>query len=180
MRISAWVWMASKNKNNLLTLCLQASEKMKRFHKSLRPLLLHKGVGELRALILLHLFLRCPDANQLQIFFSLAGLGSVIRESGSSINGRTKISKAGDRIYKGALFMPSMVTIDIMPNSKPNYERLKTSGKHATAAQVAAMRNLLVIAHSLHKNGEVHGCIRKNVSYSEKIFGRVVMFFWKF
>ena len=54
-------------------------------------------------------------------------LDPVIRESGTFIRGKTRISKAGDRIYRGALFMPVMV---------------------------AVMRKILIIAHSLYKSGE--------------------------
>lgn len=112
-----------------------------------------KGVGELTALILLHLFLRYPDANQRQIV-SLAGLDPVMRESGSSVKGRVKISKAGDKIYRGALFMPAMVAIRRNTKLKAYYERLKERRKHTTVAQVAVMRKLLIIAHSLYKNAE--------------------------
>ena len=114
-----------------------------------------KGVGELTALVLLHLFLRYPHANQRQIV-SLAGLDPVIRESGSSVRGRVKISKAGDKIYRGTLFMPAMVAIRHNTKLKAYYERLKGCGKHTTVAQVAVMRKLLVIAHSLYKSGEIY------------------------
>lgn len=113
------------------------------------------GIGELTALILLHLFIRYPDANQRQIV-SLAGLDPIIRESGSSIRGKVKISKAGDRIYRGALFMPAMVAIRHNAKLKAYYERLKANGKHTTVAQVAVMRKLLIIAHSLYKSGEMY------------------------
>jgi len=113
------------------------------------------GIGELTALILLHQFIRYPHANQRQIV-SLAGLDPVIRESGSSIRGKVKISKAGDRIYRGALFMPAMVAIRFNAKLKAYYERLKANGKHTTVAQVAVMRKLLVIAHALYKSGQIY------------------------
>jgi len=113
------------------------------------------GIGELTALILLHLFIRYLHANQRQIV-SLAGLDPVMRESGSSIRGRVKISKAGDRIYRGALFMPAMVAVRHNAKLKAYYERLKANGKHTTVAQVAVMRKLLVLAHSLYKSGEMY------------------------
>ena len=112
-----------------------------------------KGIGEISALVLLHLFIRYPNANQRQIV-SLAGLDPVIRESGVSIRGKVKISKAGDKIYRGALFMPAMVAIRHNTKLKKYYERLKESGKHTTVAQVAVMRKLLIIAHALYKSGE--------------------------
>ena len=36
------------------------------------------------------------------------------------------------------------------------YERLKVKGKHTTLAQIAVMRKLVVVAHSLYKSGEVY------------------------
>jgi len=32
------------------------------------------------------------------------------------------------------------------------YDRLKTNGKHSTSAQIAVMRKMILIAHSLYKN----------------------------
>jgi len=113
------------------------------------------GVGELTAIVLLHLFIRYPDANQRQIV-SLSGLDPIIRESGTSVRGKVKISKAGDRIYRASLFMPAMVAIRHNKKIKAYYERLKEKGKHTTVAQVAVMRKLLVVAHSLYKSEEVY------------------------
>jgi len=114
-----------------------------------------KGIGELTALVLLHLFIRYPGANQRQIV-SLAGLDPVIRESGTSIKGKPKISKAGDKIYRAALFMPAMVVVRHDARFKAYYERLKNNGKHTTAAQVAVMRKLLIVAHAIYKSGEAY------------------------
>jgi len=114
-----------------------------------------KGIGKLTALILLHLFIRYPNANQRQIV-SLAGLDPIIRESGTSVRGKARISKAGDKIYRSALFMPAMVVIRYDEKFKAYYERLKNSGKHTTVAQVAVMRKLLIVAHSIYKSGEVY------------------------
>jgi len=36
------------------------------------------------------------------------------------------------------------------------YERLKENGKHTTVAQIAVMRKLVIIAHSLYKNEELY------------------------
>ena len=35
---------------------------------------------------------------------------------------------------------------------KALYERLKAKGKHTTQAQIAVMRKIIIIAHSLYKN----------------------------
>ena len=92
-----------------------------------------KRVGALTALVLLHLFLRYPNANQRQIV-SLAGLDPVMWEFGTSIRKRSRISKAGDRIYRAALFISAMVAIQHNERLKAYYQRLKERGKHTTAA----------------------------------------------
>ncbi len=113
------------------------------------------GIGKVATIVLLHLFIKYPNANQRQIV-SLTGLDPIVKESGSSIRGKTRISKAGGRIYRGTLFMPVMVAIRHNNHIKEFYTRLKENGKHTTVAQVAVMRKLIIIAHSLYKSGELY------------------------
>lgn len=114
-----------------------------------------KGIGRIGGIVLLHLFLHYPHANQRQIV-SLSGLDPIIRESGTSIRGKSRISKAGSRLYRGTLFMTAMASILHNPQMKAFYERLKANGKHTTVAQIAVMRKLIVVAHSLYKSGEMY------------------------
>jgi len=113
------------------------------------------GIGKIGGIVLLHLFIKYPHANQRQIV-SLAGLDPIIRESGTSIKGQTRISKAGNRLYRGTLFMPAMASTKHNAKMKAFYERLKANGKHTTQAQIAVIRKLVVVAHSLYKSGEVY------------------------
>jgi len=39
---------------------------------------------------------------------------------------------------------------------KSFYERLKANGKHTTSAQIAVIRKLVVVAHSLYKSGQMY------------------------
>lgn len=127
------------------------------------------GIGNVAAAALLHLFLRYPNASRAQIV-SLAGIEPVQSCSGSSVRSRPKISKAGDKLYRGALFMSVMVAVRHNPQMRAFYERLKTNGKHTTAAQIAVMRKLLLIAHSLYKNDQRYDPDRylKHASSAEK------------
>ena len=134
---------------------LQTMRKDEKLSNKFDAIVSIKGIGELTALVLLHLFLRYPNANQRQIV-SLAGLDPVIKESGTSVRGKVRISKAGDRIYRAALFMPAMVIVRYDERFKIYYERLKKSGKHTTVAQVAVMRKLLIVAHSVFKSEEFY------------------------
>jgi len=118
------------------------------------------GIGELGAIVLLHLFLKYPDANKKQLV-SLVGLDPTRFDSGSSIHKISKISKAGAKIYRGVLFMGTMTATRYNPEMKLFFDRLKENGKHTTQAQIAVMRKMIIIAHSLYKN---------NVKYSAKVY----------
>ncbi len=117
------------------------------------------GIGDVAALVLLHLFVRYENANRAQVV-SLAGLDPIERSSGSSLRSRTKISKAGARVYRGILFMAAMVAIRYNDEMKAFFAHLKDSGKHTTVAQVAVMRKLLVIAHALYKHNKKYDAQR--------------------
>ena len=109
------------------------------------------GIGQIGAIVLLHLFLKYPEANQRQIT-SLTGLNPVYRQSGSSLQSVSRISKTGAKLYRGSLFMATMSAVRYDANFKAFYERLKANGKHTTQAQIAVMRKLVITAHSLYKN----------------------------
>lgn len=114
-----------------------------------------KGVGKIAGIVLLHLFIKYPNANQRQIV-SLTGLDPIIKESGTSVRGKSHISKAGSRLYRGSLFMAAMVSVRHNAQMKTFYERLKNNGKHTTVAQIAVMRKIVITAHSLYKNEEIY------------------------
>lgn len=110
-----------------------------------------KGIGQISAIALLHLFLKYPDANQKQII-SLAGLNPVYRQSGSSIQSGYIISKSGATLYRGVMFMPVLSAIEHDKNFNSFYTHLKSKGKHSTSVQIAVMRKMIITAHSLYKN----------------------------
>lgn len=113
------------------------------------------GVGKIAGIVLIHLFIKYPKANQRQII-SLAGLDPIIKESGTSVRGKSHISKAGSKLYRGSLFMATMSATRHNKEMKVFYERLKVNGKHTTVAQIAVMRKLVILAHSLYKSEEVY------------------------
>ena len=152
-RIERQIQGIEKEQQTLLASLVDTIRQDEELSRKFEALLSIPGVGELTAIVLLHLFLRYPDANQRQIV-SLAGLDPLIRESGSSLKSKARISKAGDRLYRAVLFMPAMVAIRHNAKLQAFYERLKANGKHTTVAQVAVMRKLLIIAHSLYKSGQ--------------------------
>jgi len=110
-----------------------------------------KGIGQIGSIALLHLFLKYPEANQKQIT-SLTGLNPIYRQSGSSIQSGYKIAKSGAAFYRGVIFMAAFSAVQHDKNFKAFYERLKANGKHTTSAQIAVMRKMILVAHSLYKN----------------------------
>jgi len=109
------------------------------------------GIGKIGGIALLHLFIKYPEANQRQIT-SLAGLDPIDKSSGTSVQTKPRISKAGSKLYRGSLFMGVMMAIKYDENFKAFFTRLKANGKHTTLAQIAVMRKMIIIAHSLYKN----------------------------
>ena len=112
-----------------------------------------KGVGQIASIVLLHLFLKYPEANQRQIT-SLTGLNPIYRQSGSSIQSGYKIAKTGSSLYRSVLFMSIFSAVQHDKNFKAFYERLKANEKHTTSAQIAVMRKIILTAHSLYKNNK--------------------------
>ena len=110
-----------------------------------------KGVGQIAGIVLLHLFLKYPDANQKQIT-SLTGLNPIYKQSGTSVQSGYRIAKSGAGLYRGTLFMATLSAIQHDKNFKVLYDRLKAKGKHSTSAQIAVMRKIILTALSLYKN----------------------------
>jgi transposase len=76
------------------------------------------------------------------------------KTSGSSIKTKPKISKAGSKLYRGSLFLCVMSAVKYDENFKALYHRLKERGKHTTLVQIAIMRKMIILAHSLYKNNK--------------------------
>jgi transposase len=91
---------------------------------------------------------RFESAKQVSAF---AGLSPQQHQSGSSIRGKTKISKQGDRQLRRALYMPAVVAIKCNPVIKPFYEKLVGRGMAKKAALCACMRKLLHISYGVLK-----------------------------
>jgi transposase len=80
------------------------------------------------------------------------GLVPVERQSGSSVLGRPRLSKAGPARIRAALYMASVVAIRFNPHVKAVYDRLVARGKSKMAALGAAMRKLVHLCFGVLKN----------------------------
>jgi transposase len=79
------------------------------------------------------------------------GLVPVERQSGSSVLGRAKLSKAGPAKVRAVLYMAAVVATRCNPHVKAVYERLLARGKSKMSALGAAMRKLVHLCFGVLK-----------------------------
>ncbi len=92
---------------------------------------------------------RFSNAKQLAAF---AGLNPKHRQSGTSVRGKSHISKTGDSSLRKALYMPAIVAKQHNPILKRFYEHLLAVGKPKMLAICAVMRKLLHIIYGVLKS----------------------------
>jgi len=111
------------------------------------------GVGPITALTLLALFRKYRNANRSQIV-ALVGFDPIQVQSGTSVHGKSRISKRGNQEVRRRLYEATLSAARYNPGIRAIYRRLKESGKPEKVARTAAARKLLSIAHAIHKSGE--------------------------
>jgi len=114
-------------------------------------LLTIKGIGEKVAFSLLTLFRNYQGTKRGEIT-ALVGLDPVYKESGSSVKGRIKISKNGNRHVRKILYLPTLSAIRNNRQIALFYQRLVSNHKPKKLAVIAAMRKLILVAHSIYYN----------------------------
>jgi len=112
-----------------------------------------KGIAEKSGIILLYLFLKYPNASRQQIT-ALCGLDPVQRSSGTSVQHKERISKQGLSLVRAILYMPILSIVLHNKEMKLIYNRLLERGKPKMLAQMAVMRKVILLAHSLYKSNQ--------------------------
>jgi len=87
---------------------------------------------------------------------SYSGFDVVERESGTSIKGKTRISKKGNRQIRRALYFPAISAVKHEPEFKNLFERILKSSGIKMKAYVAVQRKLLLIIYTLFKNNSAY------------------------
>ena len=114
-----------------------------------------KGVGMLTALIIV------SETNGFELIenkaqlVSYAGYDVVERQSGSSIRGKTRISKKGNSHIRRALHYPALSAVRYEGNLQDLYERVtERNPKVKMIGLVAVQRKLLVLIYTLFKTNQ--------------------------
>lgn len=142
-----------ENERNLL---LQQIKEFLGWHPSLKEevtlLKSIPGIGELTALRLACTLEGGQRFRTARQFAAYLGLTPKERQSGSSVKGRTRISKMGPKELRKALYMPAIVAKASNPDIRALFGRLLERGKSKMSALGAAMRKLAHIAFGVVKN----------------------------
>lgn len=85
-------------------------------------------------------------------FAAYLGLVPIERQSGSSINGRPRLSKTGPAHIRAKLYMAAIVATRHNPHLKSLYLRMQANGKSKMSALGAVMRKLAHLCFGVVKN----------------------------
>ena len=128
---------------------IQADEDLNRHYERLLSI---KGVGDKSAIQRLGELLVLPEDLRAKQWGAMAGLDPRHHESGASVDKPARISKAGNRALRTALFMPAMCAIRHVPQVKAYAEHLVQRGLRRIQALCAVMRKLLHAIHGMWKS----------------------------
>ena len=111
------------------------------------------GIGKKTALLLIsstNAFSAFENHKQLSAYF---GLAPAERTSGTSIKGRSRITKRGNPIVRNHLFMCSFTACEHNVQCKALYKRIVDKGKSKKLALIAVCNKLLKQAFAVAKSG---------------------------
>jgi len=113
-----------------------------------------KGIGNSSAIALMgELLLLPPDLSHRE-WVKFAGLDPRAFDSGKSVHKKSRISKAGNRHIRSALYMPALSAKQHDPHVKAYFQHLVNNGKKPLQAVCAIMRKLLHAIHGMLKHNE--------------------------
>jgi transposase len=113
-----------------------------------------KGIAQTSAIALMGELLLLPPGLSEREWVKFAGLDPRAFDSGKSVHKKTRISKAGNRHIRSALYMPALSAKQHDPHVKAYFEHLLANGKLPLQAVCAVMRKLLHAIHGMLKNNQ--------------------------
>jgi transposase len=113
-----------------------------------------KGIAEASAIALLGELLLLPSGLTHPQWVKFAGLDPKHFRSGTSVEKKARISKAGNHYIRAALYMPALSAKRHDPYVRAFFEHLLSKGKTPMQAVCAVMRKLLHALHGMLTNNE--------------------------
>lgn len=128
--------------------------KHSKLERTLTLLISIKGIAQTSAISLMgELLLLPPDLTHRE-WVKFAGLDPKAFDSGKSVHKKSRISKAGNRNIRAALYMPALSAKQHDPHVKAYFQHLVANGKKPLQAVCAIMRKLIHAIHGMLKNNE--------------------------
>lgn len=119
---------------------IDSSAELRRMLSRIRAI---PGFGPVSSLQLLGELAVLPADMKPREWVAHAGLDPTKYDSGTSVSRPSRISRAGNRLFRKPLYMPALVAIRCQPNTAAFYQRLLARNKEPLQAIVAVMRKLL-------------------------------------
>jgi transposase len=146
--------------NNLQYLKGQIKEIMKKMiditkqecHSKYKLLLTIPGIGVITAIAILAEIGDASDFLNARQLAAYVGVTPKHRCSGTSVRGKSRISKIGNSVLRKAIYMPAMTTSRCSPAIKEWTMKLRDRGKKGMQIIVAVMRRLIHIIYGVLKN----------------------------
>ena len=114
-----------------------------------------KGIGLMTVAVILAETQGFEFVQNIRQLCSYAGYDVVQRESGTSVLGKTKISKKGNSWIRGALYFPALVASRHNSIMKKTYHRINNRNTYKMVGATAIQRKILVLIYTLWKNDTV-------------------------
>ena len=115
-----------------------------------------KGVGLITASIILAETQGFEFVQNIKQLTSYAGLDVVKRESGTSIQGKTKISKKGNGRIRSALYFPALISSLHNEDLAKTYHRIIENKPSKMIGITALQRKILILIYTLWKKNEAY------------------------
>ncbi|MCA1592522.1 MAG: IS110 family transposase [Acidobacteria bacterium] len=112
------------------------------------------GIAETTAALLLSEITDITQYRSARQVAAYAGLVPRERQSGSSVRGRTRLSKIGNARLRRALYFPAITALRCSPFFQAWAEGLRQRGKSKMSVIGAAMRKLIHLAYGVLKTGK--------------------------
>ena len=115
-----------------------------------------KGVGIITVAIILAETQGFEFVRNIRQLTSYAGLDVVRRESGTSVMGKTRISKKGNSRIRSALFLPAMISSLRNEDLRKKYHRIIENKSSKMIGITALQRRILILIYTLWRKDEIY------------------------
>jgi len=124
--------------------------------EKVKKVLTIKGVGLITVAVILAETQGFEFVDNIRQLCSYAGYDVVQRVSGTSVQGKTRISKKGNSWIRAALHFPALVASRHNENLKNTYLRINEKKPSKMIGATALQRKILVLIYTLWKNDTVY------------------------